>query len=106
MKNELFGSITEYTNSNTAGSKLKSLTGWKAYIGITNEDAFGFSALSAGYRGSYGSFYFEGNYAYFWSSTESDSSRASSVSMDYYYADAGLGNITKYFGYSVRCLKD
>ena len=44
------GSITEYTSSNTAGTKLKSATGWTSYSGITNEDAFGFSALPAGTR--------------------------------------------------------
>ena len=100
------GSITEYTNSNTAGSKLKSLTGWKAYIGITNEDGFGFSALSAGYRGSYGSFYFEGNYAYFWSSTENDSGSAYSMDLDYYYDNAYLSDDVKYYGFSVRCVKN
>ena len=100
------GSITGYTNSNTAGSKLKSLTGWKAHIGITNEDAFGFSAFPAGFRGSYGSFYLEGNYAYFWSSTENDSGSAYSMDLDYYYDNAYLSDDVKYYGFSVRCLKD
>ena len=59
------GSITEYTSSNTAGTKLKSVTGWNACSGITNEDAFGFSALPAGDMLSSGYYYYEGDDAYF-----------------------------------------
>ena len=102
------GSITEYTNSNTAGSgsKLKSLTGWKTYIGITNEDAFGFSAFPAGYRINFGDFSLEGFSAYFWSSTEDVSNLAYLMYLDYGYGGADLGSYSKYYGFSVRCLKD
>ena len=100
------GSITEYTFSNTAGTKLKSATGWNAYSGITNEDAFGFSALPAGNGCGNGFYLYEGDYAYFWSSTEYDSVNA--YGMNLYYGDdkALLGEIWKGIGYSVRCLKD
>lgn len=95
--------FTAVGGQSTAGKVLKSQTGWHKNNGT---DAFGFAVLPTGLGAPKGTFDYVGWLAYFWSSTESDSSRACSVSMDYYYADAGLGNITKYFGYSVRCLKD
>ena len=101
------GSITEYTSSNTAGSKLKSQTGWTASSGITNEDAFGFSALPAGHnRGNTGNYNGEGDGANFWSSTGVNS--LSAYYMDLYYSRdyAYLGDNGKSFGFSVRCLKD
>ena len=98
--------FTAVGGSSTAGSKLKSQTGWTAYSGFTNKDAFGFSALPAGSRDPIGDYYIEGNNAYFWSSTESDSDDA--YYMDLYYDDdsAYLDNIYKFNGFSVRCLKD
>ena len=99
------GSITEYT-SNTAGSKLKSQTGWTAYSGTTNEDAFGFSALPAGYRLNNGLYSDEGNYAHFWSSAEIDSYLAYYVGLYYGYDSAYQSNDDKVNGFSVRCLKD
>ena len=95
--------FTAVGGQSTAGKVLKSQTGWHKNNGT---DAFGFAVLPTGLGAPKGTFDYVGWLAYFWSSTESDSSRACSVSMDYYYADAGLGNITKYFGYSVRCVKD
>ena len=100
------GSITEWTSSNTAGSKLKSATGWTAYSGITNEDAFGFLALPAGYRDVNGVYYNEGYGAYFWSSTEYNSNLAYGMYLYYYYDYANLNDHTKSLGYSVRCLMD
>ena len=86
------GSITEYTSSNTAGTKLKSQTGW--YSNGNGTDAFGFSALPAGNRNIDWGHNGEGYGADFWSSTE-----------DYSYY-AYLDDIDKDFGFSVRCLKD
>ena len=101
------GSITEYTSPNRAGAKLKSATGWKAYSGITNEDAFGFSALPAGYRYFTGSYDIEGNFAGFWSCTEDGSNGASEMNLYYNDANAPLyGKRHKSSAYSVRCLKD
>lgn len=88
----------------TAGTKLKSLSGWNSSGNGT--DAFGFSALPAGDRDYYGNFGNEGNYANFWSSTEYDSNRAYYIELEYYDDDAFLGNNFKYTGYSVRCLKN
>ena len=106
------GSITEYTSSNTAGTKLKSATGWTAYSGITNEDAFGFSALPADTRyypiGNYG---YKGYGTYFWSSTEEIISypayrHAYLMGLDYGNDYAGKYDNDKVYGHSVRCLKD
>ena len=98
--------FTAVGGSSTAGSKLKSQTGWTAYSGITNEDAVGFSALPAGYRGTNGYFYNDGYDANFWSSTEYNSSGAYYMDL-YYYLDFGdlLYNY-KDSGFSVRCLMD
>ena len=98
--------FTAVGGSSTAGSKLKSQTGWTAYSGITNEDAFGFSALPAGYRDDYGDYNNDGSSANFWSSPEGNSSSAYNVYLDYYYDYAYLSYSNKDYGFSVRCLKD
>ena len=98
------GSITEYTSSNTAGSKLKSVTGWSDSGNGT--DTFGFSALPAGDRYDDGLYDIEGNYAFFWSSTEYGSSRVYYMGLYYYHGYADLYHGSKYYGFSVRCLKD
>ncbi|WP_407448040.1 fibrobacter succinogenes major paralogous domain-containing protein [Fibrobacter sp.] len=98
--------FTAVGGSSTAGSKLKSQTGWTAYSGITNEDAFGFSALPAGGRYRKGNFDYDGYYANFWSSTESDSYSAYFMRLYYDYDNGYLYDYYKYFGFSVRCLMD
>ena len=99
------GSITEYMSSNTAGTKLKSATGWSSSGNGT--DAFGFSALPAGYRYGSGRYDYEGDDAGFWGSTEYSSDYAYSMGLGYYHGDGvDLGYNDKYFGFSVRCLKD
>lgn len=98
------GSITEYTSSNTAGTKLKSVTGW--YDDGNGEDTFGFLALPAGYRDINGDCYYEGNYAYFWSSTEYLSYYAYYMRLYYGIGYASLYNYYKNYGLSVRCVKD
>lgn len=102
------GSITEYTSPNRAGAKLKSATGWKAYSGITNEDAFGFSALPAGFRDYNGNYTNEGYNAIFRSSAERDNDNGSAYNMNLRNLDddAALGSGKKYYGFSVRCVKD
>lgn len=88
----------------TAGSKLKSTSGWN---GGNGKDAFGFSALPTGYRGYYGDYSFEGGGAYFWSSTEIESGNANGISLRYDEGSAGLNSSTnKDFARSVRCLQD
>ena len=77
--------------SSTAGSKLKSATGWSSSGNGT--DTFGFSALPAGGRDDYGDYYDEGSYAYY-------------MNLNYGGGSAYLYYRDKYDGFSVRCLKD
>jgi len=103
---EWYALFTAVGGSSTVGSKLKSQTGWTAYSGITNEDTFGFSALPAGGRSGDGGCFREGNYAYFWSSAETDSTLAYYMFLSYYSDYANLDDYGKSLGFSVRCLKD
>ena len=98
--------FTAVGGKSIAGAKLKSQTGWTAYDGITNEDSFGFSALPAGYRSLNGNYLYEGDYAGFWSSTEDNSSHAYYMYLYYSLGSVGNGYSNKYYGRSVRCLKD
>ncbi len=99
--------FTAVGGQSTAGKMLKSATGWTAYGGITNEDAFAFSALPAGLRNNDGGYSGEGNYVYFWSSTEGNSSSGAYGMYLLYFSDgAHRNNNYKNYGFSVRCLKD
>ena len=98
--------FTAVGGSSTAGAKLKSQTGWAAYDGITNEDSFGFSALPAGLRSLNGLCNYEGNSAFFWSSTEYGSYDAYHMYLYYYRDYATLGYNAKDLEKSVRCVKD
>ena len=98
--------FTAVGGKSIAGQKLKSATGWTTHDGITNEDAFAFSALPAGDRVNLGDYLYEGNYAFFWSSTEGGSISAYCMYLFYNYDNAALDGYSKYYGYSVRCLKD
>lgn len=88
----------------TAGAVLKSSFGWKN--GGNGSEAFSFSAHSVGIRGYSGSYYGEGDNAYFWSSTDYDSNEAYSVCLNYGRDYANLSYISKDHGFSVRCIRD
>ena len=100
--------FTAIGGQSTAGQKLKAASGWLAFSGITNEDAFGFSALPAGYSdGCWGYSNREGYTACFWSSTEHSSYDAYHMRLLYGRSDAGLSySYYKHYGFSVRCVKD
>ena len=97
--------FTAVGGTSYAGQKLKADSDlW--YEGTSNDDSFGFAVLPAGHRDNNGSFRSEGYNADFWSSTEDSSSSA-----DYWYFGYGYDNVyyyydNKYFGFSVRCLRD
>ena len=96
--NALFAAVG---GQSTAGQKLKAMTGWKTFDPFTNnEDAYGFSALPVDRNGGVG------NYAFFWSATESSSSYAYHMVLGYHYENAYLPDDTKNSRLSVRCLKD
>jgi uncharacterized protein (TIGR02145 family) len=89
------------------GGKLKETgtTHWNSpNTGATNSS--GFTALPGGYRSTGGSFYYAGNYGYWWSSSELDASDAWSRSLYYDRAQVSRYYYGKSRGFSVRCLKD
>ena len=98
--NALFAAVGD---ESTAGKVLKSQTGWYNRNGA---DAFGFSALPAGRRGSDVSYGEEGYSVYFWSSTEISSKYAYRVYLEYDADDATLSFFYKDYGFSVRCVKN
>ena len=84
---------TASSNANAAGNTY-----------ATGRNSFGFSALPAGnYNGSYNDF---NNNANFWSATEDSSTTAYNRSLEYNLAGVYRGNDNKYYGYSVRCVRD
>jgi len=87
-----------------AGKLLKSKSGWnKKGNGM---DRYGFSALPGGDRASDGSFDGAGDFGYWWTATKD--SKGNTYCRHMYY---GGGNVSerqedKWYGYSVRCVKD
>ena len=96
--------FTAVGGQSTAGKVLKSQSGW--YNNGNGTDAFGFSALPAGGRYYGGYFHGEGDDASFWCSTEDGSSSVCNVDLYYFSEDAYPFYELKYYGSSVRCLKD
>jgi len=90
---------------NIAGEKLKSVGGWKENGDGT--DNFGFSALPGGYRSSSGEFDGEGEFGYWWTTTEHDKIGAFSIIMRHYDTKAEHDwEGSKSIGNSVRCFKE
>ena len=87
-----------------AGNKLKSTRGWKDNGNGNNES--GFSALPGGNRNADGSFWFEGEYAYWWTSNlvGGHSARTRFISFDSNTVESGGGFGLS--GLSIRCVKD
>ena len=106
---EWFVLLSAVNGANYGGNELKATSGWndRSYPGSGNgTDAYSFAALPAGYRASSGYFYEEGDYAYFWSSTEYTVSDANVVYL-YYKTNAVVQHIgDRAHGLSVRCVKD
>ncbi|MBR6378389.1 MAG: hypothetical protein IKS02_00255 [Fibrobacter sp.] len=97
--------FTAVGGQSTAGQKLKSMSGWSS--SGNGMDAFGFSALPTGFRDSEGNYFKnDGDFTTFCSSTENDSYNAYFVVLSYNGDDAFLYNDYKYYGFSVRCLKN
>ena len=96
--------FTAVGGSSTAGKMLKSTSGW--YSSGNGTDAYSFSALPAGRRHDDGSYYREGDVAFFWSSTEAGSYYAYYMYLGYGNDIARLNYNGKYYGFSVRCVKD
>ncbi len=87
-----------------AGGKMKSTMYWTDNYSASNES--GFNGLPGGDRFYNGSFYNVGDYGYWWSSSEYNTTYAWNLSL--FYLDGGvLRNFGgKEIGLSVRCLRD
>jgi uncharacterized protein (TIGR02145 family) len=100
--------LTDYLGGESvAGGKLKETgtTHWTTpNTGTTNET--GFMALPGGFRSNDGTFYGNGNYGYWWSSTEYNAASAWNRFLDYSSSNALRGNSNKELGFSVRCVRD
>ena len=98
-------------SSEEIAKALASITGWSSSSNTcavgndpSSNNATGFSALPAGYyNGDYGSF---GNNGGFWSATENYDYYAYYRNLYYNHADVYRYGNHKYFGFSVRCLRD
>ncbi len=93
------------------GGQDKAGTALMSQTGRNNDsngmDAYGFSALPAGYRSYYGYFIDAGYYAYFWSASEHFiSDYAYYIYLYYSDENAYLFTYDKSRGGSVRCLQD
>lgn len=100
--------FTAVGGSSTAGTMLKSTSGWDDYKGESGNgtDAYGFSALPAGYRWDVGNYSLLGSLAYFWSATEERGFYAYYMGLYYKHEDGNLDDDDKDYMYSVRCVKD
>ncbi|SHM35375.1 major paralogous domain-containing protein [Fibrobacter sp. UWR3] len=95
--------FTAVGGASTAGPVLRATSGW--YGNGNGSDNFGFSVLPAG---NYDQGYFNNreDEASFWMADEFNSESASYARLRYWEAYVYLGDHYKYYGLSVRCLKD
>lgn len=93
------------TVGDSAGAKLKSISGW--YSNGNGTDAYGFSALPSGDANPVVFADLNAGYdAYFWSSSEYDQEVAYRMSLYFGHPYTDLLYTGKLAGYAVRCLKD
>ena len=101
---EWYTLVSELGGEKAAGPILKSKIGWNKKMGV---DEVGFSALPSGVWDGSGDFGVEG--VYFWSATDAatfQSDNVSVMSLENEVESVILAHAGKYFGLSVRCLKD
>lgn len=88
-----------------AGGKMKSLSGWNPpNTAATNES--GFSGYPGGQRATGGYFTGLGSYGIWWSSSETSASEALTRSLVSGNSYAEGNDTDKFYGLSVRCIKD
>jgi uncharacterized protein (TIGR02145 family) len=85
-----------------AGTKMKSMSGWKNQGNGSNES--GFNGLPGGYRFSNGSFNKLEKYIYWWSSTDSSNEKYWNIYLRYNSGELGMKEMGD-CGY-VRCVKN
>jgi len=96
--------MTSVGGSLTAGTKLKSKTGWNG--GGNGTDEFGFSALPGGCRFTDGSFRRVGGWGSWWSAAENDVRNARVQHMVWDYNHVRVDWYNQGYGFSIRCVKD
>ncbi len=93
---------------NSEGGKLKEpgTSHWNSpNTGADNSS--GFSGLPGGYRGAFNGYYANmGNGAYFWSTSQSNTSNAWYRYLNYKRSEIYRGYLFKICGFSVRCVRD
>ncbi|MBR6379027.1 MAG: fibrobacter succinogenes major paralogous domain-containing protein [Fibrobacter sp.] len=97
--------FTSVGGKSTAGTKLKSTSGWPDNGNGT--DAYGFSALPAGHRRGNGYFYGGGMGADFWSASENINNSGYNMDLSCHDDPAFLGfDSGMNHAFSVRCVKN
>ncbi len=87
------------------GTKLKSINGWNG--GGSGTDEYGFTALPAGLRSSTsGNYEWMGSQLFLWASSEYSGTHGWYHSLPHDHADINRSPDSKYFGFSIRCVKD
>ena len=101
------------TTENKIAKAMASTTGWISSTetgAVGNDQSLnndsGFNAFPEGFRSSDGSFYSEGSYATFLSSTENYTGNAWYRGLDHNYSNLFRDNYLKQGGYSVRFVRD
>jgi len=104
---EAYNPISNGAQSAIAGGKMKSISGWIPFTGVTSTNESGFSGLPGGYRfNSSGVFFSIGYYGHWWSSTEVNTGPSWYRYLAYGNSNYYRQSSSKKFGYSVRCIKD
>ena len=100
--------LTTYLGGESvAGGKMKEAgtTHWNS-PNTSADNSSGFTALPGGYRGDFGAFSYIGGYGLWGSATEANASYAWYRNLYYYNSDASRSLSYKYYGFSVRCVRD
>ena len=87
-----------------AGANLKTTDGW--YANGNGTDLYGFSVLPSGRREGDGSFFEMGKFGLIWTSTEYSYLYSRFRSFAYLGSSIPRGVWSKFYGHSVRCLRD
>jgi len=102
------GGTGTYGAGGTAGTKLKSNSGWNVLIWDLNAtDDYGFAAMPGGYTNYFiGDFSDAGDIGYWWTASEGNTGNAYYRSMRYDSESVDEGVKDKYIGMSVRCVRE
>ena len=99
----------KFGGNTVAGKYLRARLGWRFRNGA---DEYGFSAIPTGGRfaeelnDSTAGYLYLGHEAFFWSSSTMDEKMAFRMNISYSSDYSHIGMYNKFFGHSVRCLKD